>query len=208
MLGTGPCGRPRGSAVFLKPARAPPLAYIKAPAGRLRRDALSTAPRAAPAAGAARVPQARSLLGGARLGVGRVLELQGVVLQVVGGRAREAGLVVHHHDGRALQEVRLLRAHSICHCQSWSAPRQRARPGLGQVCRKDSARRGCTAEGKCTLWRAERPFNVSTEHHIHTWGISRCRPATHSSEGPLSSSRGALSSACAATLTAQANAHE
>ena len=93
--------------------------HCKAPAGRLRRDALSTAPRAAPAAGAARAPQARSLLGGARLGVGRVLELQGVVLQVVGGRAREAGLVVHHHDGRALQEVRLLRMHSICH---WPEP--------------------------------------------------------------------------------------
>ena len=65
---------------------------------------------------------ARSFLGGACLGVRGVLELQGVVLQVVSGRAREAGLVVHHHDRRALQEVRLLRAHSICHAQNRRIP--------------------------------------------------------------------------------------
>ena len=41
-----------------------------------------------------------------------VLELQGVVLQVVCGSACEARLVVDHHNRSALQEVGLLRAHN------------------------------------------------------------------------------------------------
>ena len=135
-------------------------------------------------AGADRPPAARSLPGMTPAscgGVGVVLELQGLLLQVVLWCAGEARALVHHHDRCALQEVGLLHAGrspiSHCHCAGERGELIRRGGGVftillhGTGVKAAAHRLACTCPGRCMTKHQE----ASATHEQPAPDPSQCK---------------------------------